>query len=126
MALIDTTVGGIIGYLVAERISEKPDGIRVSVVPQKPSESSGRIYESEVVMVDDHPHRLHENTIKLSDVVVYVSVNDMVFGNVNNQRFPVPVGGSLSVRAIDLSSLWYRNAVNGANGQFNIIGTRQD
>lgn len=124
MNMLDSTVGGIIGYLVAEKIGEKPDGIRVSVVPQKPSPASGRVYENEHVMENDEPFRLFNEKTMLSDVVIYVSTNALVVGSETNQRFPLTVGASLSLRVIDLSGLWFRNAAVGSNGKFNIIGTR--
>ena len=124
MEFTTLATGAVVGYLVATR--DQKGETKLHVV-EKPVDSAvfGRIYENELTLTTDEPQRFHDKKTMVSDVIVYVSVNAMVFGNESNQRFPVAPCGSFSLRECDLSSLWFRNAAVGANAKISIIGTRR-
>ncbi len=125
MAVTALATGAIVGYLVATH-DDKSGETKLQVIEKMSALMlEGRVYENEMTMTENNPQRLHDKKTMVSDVIVYVSVNAMVFGNESNQRFPVAAGGSFSVRECDLSTLWFRNAVVGSNGKINIIGTRR-
>lgn len=141
----ELAAGTVVGYLLATRDGGGKQSIKlVGGTPVETSpivnidrgkggdinqiylpQSRGITYENEAVMTDDNPKRFHEKTVVVSDLLVRVSQNDMVFGNENNQRFVVAAGDVFSIRECDLSTLCFRNKTNGSNGQVNVIGTRR-
>ncbi|MBA7467763.1 hypothetical protein ES707_02984 [subsurface metagenome] len=83
---------------------------------------AGAVYENEDTATTDDPRRFETSQVKLRDVIIQVSGNDQLFGDKTNQRYLVAVGEAIGFTQVDLSLLYFKNAVAGQNGTVNILG----
>ncbi len=86
---------------------------------------SGAVYENEDTATTDDPRRFETSSKKLRDLIIQVSGNDQLFGNVTNQRYKVAVGEAIGFTRVDLSLLYFKNAAAGQNGTVNILGVEE-
>lgn len=84
----------------------------------------GDVYESEHTMTDDLPYRFSSTSLKLRGAVILISTYDVLIGDISNQRYPKSAGSSLTVDKLDISTLYFKNAIAGNNTKINIIGVR--
>lgn len=85
----------------------------------------GGVYENQNIAVADTARRFATTTTRLRDVVIQVSGNAQLFGNAANQRYQVDAGRWVGFTRVDVSTLYFKNAVAGANGTVNIIGVEE-
>jgi hypothetical protein len=83
---------------------------------------TGTAYEDQVTAADDNAFRLVTSETKIRDVIVYVSGNNALVGDADNQRMPLNVGESLGISWIDLSTLYFKNATGGNNTTITVLG----
>ncbi|MBA7531787.1 hypothetical protein ES705_24008 [subsurface metagenome] len=83
---------------------------------------AGEVYENEDTATTDDPRRFETSSRKLRDLIIQVSGNDQLFGNEANQRYKVAVGDTIGFTQLELSQLYFKNAVAGQNGTVNILG----
>lgn len=84
----------------------------------------GDVYENEHTMVDNNPYRFETTELKLRSGVILFSTNDALVGDSSNQRYPKSAGTTLSIKYVDLSELYFKNAGAGQNTKINIIGVK--
>ena len=85
---------------------------------------TGYIYENEHTMVDDDAYRFESTSLKLRSATILISTYDAMVGDSSNQRYPKTAGTSISVDSVDISTLYFKNAVAGQNTKINIIGVK--
>lgn len=85
---------------------------------------SGTLYENEHTMTNNAAFRFETSEAKLRNVVISISTNGATMGDSTEQRYPIPAGTTLSLWDVDISGMWFRNAIDGQNMKINIIGTR--
>lgn len=85
---------------------------------------SGTLYENEHMMAGSSAFRFETTETKLRNVVISISTNGARMGDSSNQRYPIPAGTTLSLYDVDISGMWFRDAITGQNAKINIIGTR--
>lgn len=83
---------------------------------------TGTAYEDQVTAAADTAFRLVTSETKIRDVIVYVSGNNALVGDADNQRMPLNVGESLGISWIDLSTLYFKNATAGNNTTITVLG----
>lgn len=83
---------------------------------------SGAIYRKQDVATVDTARRFETVAKKLRDIVIYISVNDQLFGDSANQTFLVSAGRYFGFTKVDISTLYFKNATAGQNGTIDIIG----
>lgn len=83
---------------------------------------TGTAYEDQVTAAADTAFRLVTSETKIRDVIVYVSGNNALVGDADNQRMPLNVGESLGISWIDLSTLYFKNATGGNNTTITVLG----
>ncbi|MBA7604662.1 hypothetical protein ES703_11788 [subsurface metagenome] len=86
---------------------------------------AGAVYENEDLATTDDPRRFETTSRKLRDLIIQVSGNDQLFGNVANQRYKVAVGETIGFTQVELSLLYFKNAVTEQNGTVNILGVEE-
>lgn len=84
----------------------------------------GTLYENEHTMSGGAAHRFETSELKLRNVLISVSTHGATLGDSSNQRYPIPAGTTLSLWDVDISLMWFRNAIDGQNAKINVIGTR--
>ena len=90
--------------------------IQVSYVP------AGAIYENQKSMAADTATRFETASKKLRSARIYVTTQNMVFGDSTNQRLTVAANDYFDLESFDLSTLYFKNASAGQNGTVTIIG----
>ena len=74
----------------------------------------------------DTARRFETEVKRLRDALITVSVQDMLFGDSDDQTYPVATTDDpLNFRHIDISTLYFKNAAPGANGTVTILGTEE-
>ena len=86
---------------------------------------AGAVYENEDTATTDDPRRFETSPRKLRDLIIQVSGNDQLFGNVANQRYKVAIGETIGFTLVELSLLYFKNAVAEQNGTVNILGVEE-
>lgn len=83
---------------------------------------SGDIYSKTMTMSDDNATRFETSMKKLRDVVMIVKTNNMLLGSTGVEVYPVGAGETIGFTRIDISTLYFKNAVAGSNGTIIILG----
>lgn len=83
---------------------------------------TGTAYEDQVTAAADTAFRLATSETKIRDVIIYVSGNNALVGDADNQRMPLNVGESMGISWIDLSTLYFKNATAGNNTTITVLG----
>ncbi|MBA7607867.1 hypothetical protein ES703_15036 [subsurface metagenome] len=86
---------------------------------------AGAVYENEDTATTDDPRRFETSSRKLRDFILQVSTNDQLFGNATNQRYKIAVGETIGFTQVELSLLYFKNAVAAQNGTVNILGVEE-
>ncbi len=73
----------------------------------------------------DSARRFETSFLYLKDFIIKVSVKDQLFGDSSGQTYPVGAGEAISLPGIDISSLYFKNAVAGQNGKVDILGVNR-
>ncbi len=83
---------------------------------------SGKIYSKTMTMAADTATRFETGRMKLRDVVMIAKTNNMLLGSVGEEVYPVDAGDTVGFTLVDLSTLYFKNAVAGSNGTIVIMG----
>ena len=89
------------------------------------SKFSGDIYSKTLTMVDDDAIRFEVSTRRLRDVVILVETYAMLLGEVDVEVYPVGAGESVGFTQVDISTLYFKNAVAGENGKISVLGVEE-
>ncbi len=91
-------------------------------VPTRKLVYTGTIYENQKTMSADTATRFETTAKKLHSARIFVTGQNMVFGNASNQRLTVAANSYFDLKYFDLSTLYFKNATAGQNGTATIIG----
>ncbi len=84
----------------------------------------GTPYSNTDTAVNDDARRFEAAELKLRDVVIKVTDNNQLLGDVTAQNFELAAGGSIGISFLDLSLFYFRNATPGSDGTVSVFGTR--
>ena len=73
----------------------------------------------------DTAARFETSSLYLKDMIIKVSTKAQVFGDASGQTYPVGAGEAIGLSGIDISTLYFKNAVAGQNGKVDILGVRR-
>ena len=90
-----------------------------------PGEFGGSVYENQDTASADSARRFATSPLRLRDVVIQVTTNAQLFGNIFFRRYRVGPGETMGFGTIDISTLYFINAVAGQNGTITILGVRE-
>jgi len=93
--------------------------------PKRSEAFGGDVYCMTDVAIDDDPRRFATEMLKLRDVVIQVHDHPQAFGNFDIRDYEVQPGDTLGFTRVDLSTLYFVNAVAGNNGTVTILGVRE-
>ena len=82
----------------------------------------GNVYSKTMTMVDNDPTRFEAVTKKLRDVVIIVRTHAMLLGETGVVVYPVGVGETLGFTLVDISTLYFQNAIADDDGTITILG----
>ena len=82
---------------------------------------TGVTYVKSNTATTDAARRFETSQKFLRDVLIQVATNDQLFGTSAAQTFPVVQGDRFSITQIDISTLYFKNAVAGQNGTVHIL-----
>lgn len=69
--------------------------------------------------------RFETTALYLKDFIIKVSTYAQLFGDSSGQTYSVGVGETIGLSGIDISTLYFKNAVEGQNGKVDILGVRR-
>ena len=81
------------------------------------------VYVNSDTATEDGARRFETSSKLLRDVVITVKTNNQLFGDADGQTFPVDADDSMGFTLVDISTLYFKNAVAGQNGTVHIIAT---
>ena len=70
----------------------------------------------------DAARRFETSATKLRGAVIQVTTKSQSFGDASNQRLAIAPGGSMALGELDISTLYFKNAIAGQNGTVTILG----
>lgn len=82
---------------------------------------SGATYVNSNTATTDAARRFETAEKMLRDVLIQVATKTQLFGDSANQTFPVVHGDRFRITQIDISTLYFKNAVAGENGIVHIL-----
>ena len=86
---------------------------------------SGDVYSNSMTMTDNVAHRFESKDILLLDVVIIVETNNMLLGRHDNVVYPVDAEETVGFTMLNLSALYFKNAVADSNGKISILGVKK-
>jgi len=86
---------------------------------------SGKIYSNTKTMADNNATRFETTNVRLRDVVIIVETQNMLLGSSDEVVYPVDVDDTLGFTHIDISTLYFKNAVAGSNGKISVLGVKE-
>ncbi|MCK4414911.1 MAG: hypothetical protein KAY32_15360 [Candidatus Eisenbacteria sp.] len=86
---------------------------------------SGDVYSNQLTMTDDNSARFETEDVMLLDVVVIVETYAMLLGKHDAVVYPVGKGATVGFTMVNLSTLYFKNAVAGSNGKISILGVKK-
>jgi hypothetical protein len=112
-----------VDYFIGEAISLHAFATRYPILTQ--DMFSGKIYRNTDIASDDTARRFVTTERLLRDVIILVEDYTQLFGSAAAQTFPVVQGDSLRFTKIDISTLYFKNAVAGENGTVRILAVEE-
>jgi hypothetical protein len=86
---------------------------------------ANKVYSNTKTMAADTADRFETTPVKLKSAYIRVTTQNMVFGDVAAQNFAqLTTDAPMFLQDLDVSKLYFKNAVAGQNGVVNIVGTR--
>lgn len=82
---------------------------------------TGAVYRNSDTATTDAARRFETSEKMLRDVIIQVAAYGQLFGDSASQTFPVVQGDSFRITKIDISTLYFKNAVAGENGTVHIL-----
>ena len=82
----------------------------------------GLAYSKSITMINDSATGFETLTKKLRDVVISVTVNDLLMGSAGAENHPVAAGQIIGMTRIDISTLLFKNKTSGQNATVTILG----
>ncbi|MBA7571933.1 hypothetical protein ES708_13703 [subsurface metagenome] len=82
-------------------------------------------YVNQSVAANGDPRRFEDTELYLRDIVILVSVKAQLFGDSGGQTYPVGIGESIGLTEIDISTLYFKNAVADEDGTVDILAVRR-
>ena len=87
-----------------------------------PFRAGGNTYSKTMTMSDDNATRFESSIKTLRDVIILVETNPMLLGLSGTEVFPVAADGTIGWTKVDISTLYFKNAVENNNGKITILG----
>jgi len=84
---------------------------------------TGNVYVNSDTATADTARRFETTKKLLRDVVIRVRTKNQLFGDADGQTFPLDAGEGMGFVLVDISTLYFKNAVAGENGTVYILGT---
>lgn len=85
----------------------------------------GNIYSKTMTMADNDPTRFEAASKKLRDIVIIVKTHSMLLGETGVVVYPVGAGETVGFTKVDISTLWFQNAIADSNGVITILGVEE-
>jgi len=85
----------------------------------------GNVYSKTMTMTNDAATRFETTAKKLRDAVIIVTTNNMLLGKSGTEVYPVDADDTVGFTRVDLSTLYFKNAVGGSNGTITILGVEE-
>lgn len=85
----------------------------------------GNVYSKTMTMPDNLPHRFEAAAKKLRDIVIIVKTHPMLLGETGVVVYPVGANETIGWTKVDISTLYFKNAVADAHGVITIIGVEE-
>ena len=82
----------------------------------------GAIHADSDAASGDAARRFETSTLKLTWAAIQVTTKDQLFGDSSTQPVTYAAGATFELRNVDISTLYFRNAVAGQNGTVSIVG----
>ena len=79
-------------------------------------------YSKTLTMTNDDATRFETSAKGLTDVVILVETNTMLLGEVGVEVYSVGVNEAIGFGQIEISTLYFKNAIAGSNGKITILG----
>jgi len=86
---------------------------------------SGDTYVNSDTATVDTARRFESEETKLADFIVVVKTKGQLFGDVSGQTYPVAADDTFGLTKVDISTLYFKNAIAGENGTVHILGVRE-
>ena len=85
----------------------------------------GNVYSKTMTMANDNPTRFETSAKRIRGASVIVETNAMLIGETGVEVYPLGVNDTKEFSQIDISTLYFKNAVGGSNGKITIIGVEE-
>ncbi len=85
----------------------------------------GQVYSKTMTMTSDTATRFETSPKKLRDIIIIVTTQAMLLGEIGVEVYPVAINGTIGFTQVDISTLYFKNAGAGQNGTVTILGVEE-
>lgn len=86
---------------------------------------NGQVYSKSMTMTSDSVTRFETASKKLRDIIIIVTTQAMLLGELGVEVCPVAANGTIGFTKVDISTLYFKNAGAGQNGTITILGVEE-
>lgn len=116
-------------YTLLRRLKDLLTGIVLAtgtnIIGKVQDSFGGNVYSKTMTMSSGDPTRFETTAKKLRDVIIIVETNNMLLGKTGVVVYPVAASSAVGFTKVDISTLYFQNAVAESDGKITILGVEE-